>query len=371
MRGKLDKKGKKRAIGEALRGVQSYTVEWPHLFIAGFRSFLRPILKFVVGNDAAIRSPASSALYALAYGAMVYPDVARERFANVVERFMDAQTTRDGGKPAFLESFARSFKKMNDIVYPKKAEETGQAATTPEEQGRVQQAAMRGLTVLSSLILLSGPALFSKQSLLLEPFMEALEILTSNKLVYVRTAASYGWRALAWVAVTSLGEKVFLTDEEQSFWTDLLSFVDKKIGVGIICGLLCDQDNAVNRKTRRELVIITLKEMARHQGTAAEAGEILGRLLAGPKGAPSSENRWDISNLVPTVLLDGALVKQDAEGIHGVIREQQQQEAGWIHCIPPWTREECEDAKDDFAEIWSNAVKSGGIKKSAISVGPP
>jgi len=373
MEGELGKEGKKGAIGEALRGVQFYTFQRPHLFISDFLPLLPLILKLIIGNNAALRGPAGSALCALAYGAMEYPEIAREQFAKVIEAFMDAQVKKRKDKSTFapfLESLAAAFNKINKIVYPKEAAEKGQTATTSEEQGRVQQAAMWGLQVLSSLILLSGPALMSRQSLLFEPFMKALEILVSNKRVYVRTAASYGWRAVAWVVLTSLGEKTSLTEEEQSIWMDILSFVDKKIGVGIICGLLCNQDNAVNRKTRRELVIITLKEMARRRSTAAEVWEILGRLLAGPEGAPSTEHQWVINGLVPTVLLDGGLVEQDSKVIHGLIREEQQQEVVWIQYIPPWTSEECEDAKEDFAEIWSNAVKSGGIENSSISVGP-
>lgn len=373
MEGELGKEGKKGAIGEALRGVQSYTFQRPHLFISDFLPLLPLVLKLIIGNNASLRSPAGGALCALAYGAMEYPEIAREQFAKVIEAFMDAQMKKKKEKstfPPFLDSLAAAFNKMNNIVYPKEAAEKGQNATTPEEQGKVQQVAMWSLQVLSSLILLSGPALMSKQSLLFEPFMKALEILVSNKRVYVRTAASYGWRAVAWVVVTALGEKVSLTDEEQSIWMDILSFVDKKIGVGIICGLLCNQEKAVNRKTRRELVIVTLKEMARRRSTAAEALEILGRLLAGPEGIPSTESQWIINGLVPTVLLDGGLVEQDSKVIHGLIREEQRQEAGWIHCIPPWTSEECEDAKDDLAEIWLNAVKSGAIEDSFISVGP-
>jgi len=372
MEGELGKEGKKGAMGEALRGIQFYTFQRPHLFISDFLSLLPLILKLIIGNNASLRGPAGSALCALAYGAMEYPEVAREHFAKVISAFMEVQMKKKREKstfPTFLESLAVAFNKMNNIIYPKEAAEKGQAATTAEEQGRVQHAAMWSLQVLSSLILLSGPALMSKQSLLFDPFMKALEILVSNKRVYVRTAASYGWRAVAWVVVTSLGEKVSLTDEEQGIWMDVLSFVDKKIGVGIICGLLCNQDKAVNHKTRRELVIITLKEMARRRSTAAEACEILGRLLAGPQGAPSPEHQWVINGLVPTVLLDGGLVEQDSKLIHGLIKEEQQQEAGWVQCIPPWTSEECEEAKDDFAEIWLNAVKSGGIENSSISVG--
>jgi hypothetical protein len=373
MEGELGKEGKKGAIGEALRGVQSYTFQRPHLFISDFLPLLPLILKLIIGNNMALRGPAGNALCALAYGAMEYPEVAREQFAKVIEAFMDAQVKKKKEKstfPPFLESLAAAFSKMNNIVYPKEAAEKGQAATTPEEQGKVQQTAMWSLQVLSSLILLSGPALMSKQSLLFEPFMKALEILVSNKRVYVRTAASYGWRTVAWVVVTSLGEKVSLTDEEQGIWTDILSFVDKKIGVGIICGLLCNQDKAVNRKTRRELVVVTLKEMARRRSTAVEVWEILGRLLAGPEGAPPTEYGWAINSLVPTVLLDGGLVEQDTKVIHGLIREEQQQETGWIQCIPPWTCEECKDAQDDLVEIWLNAVKSGGIENYSISVRP-
>lgn len=373
LEGELGKEGKKGAIGEALRGVQSYAFQRPHLFISDFLPLLPLVLKLFIGNNASLRCPAGSALSALAYGAMEYPEVAREQFAKVIQAFMDAQMKKKKEKslfPPFLESLASAFHKMNNIVYPKEAAEKGEAATTAEEQGKVQQAAMWSLQVLSSFVLLSGSALMSRQSLLFEPFMRALEILISNKRVYVRTTASYGWRAVAWVVLTSFGEKMSLTDEEQNIWMDVLSFVDKKIGVGIICGLLCNQDKAANRKTRRELVIITLKEMARRRSTAAEVWEILGRLLAGPEGAASTESQWVFNGLVPTVLLDSGLVEQDSKVIHGLIREEQQQEAGWIRCIPPWTGAECEHAKDDLAEIWLNAVKSGGIENSSISVGP-
>jgi len=373
MEGELGKEGKKGPIGEALRGVQFYTFQRPHLFISDFLPLLPLILKLIIGNNAALRIPAGGALCALAYGSMEYPEIAREQFAKVIEAFMDAQVKKKKEKSTFspfLESLAAAFNKMNNIVYPKEAAEKGQTATTPQEQGKVQQVAMWSLQVLSSLIILSGPALTSKQSLLFEPFMKALEILVSNKRVYLRTAASYGWRAVAWVVVTALGDKVTLTDEEQNIWMDILSFVDKKIGVGIVCGLLCNLDKAVNRKVRRELAIITLKEMARRRNTAVEAWEILGRLLAGPEGSPSTESQWIVNNLVPTVLLDGGLVEQDSKVIHGLIREEQQQEAGWVQCIPPWTNEECEDAQDDLADIWLNAVKSGGIEESSMFVSP-
>jgi hypothetical protein len=373
MEGELGKEGKKGAIGEALRGIQSYAFQRPHLFMSDFLPLLPLVLKLIIGNNTALRGPAGNALCALAYGAMEYPEIAREQFAKVIEAFMDAQTKKKKERttfPPFLESLAAAFNRMNNIVYPKEAAEKAQATTTPEEQGKMQQHAMWSLQVLSSLILLSGPALMSKQSLLFDPFMKALEILVSNKRVYLRTVASYGWRAVAWVVLTSLGQKISLTEDEQSIWMDVLSFVDKKIGVGIICGLLCNQDKAVNRSTRRELAIITLKEMARRRSTAGEVWEILGRLLAGPQETPSEEHQWAMNSLVPTVLLDGSLVEQDSKIIHGLIREEQQQEAGWIKYIPPWTREESEEAKDDIAEIWLNAVKSGGIDNSSISVGP-
>jgi hypothetical protein len=162
-------------------------------------------------------------------------------------------------------------------------------------------------------------------------------------------------------------------DEENPAWRSSLAqrsfdFLDKNVGIGVVCALLVGSAGREDRELRVTLSIEAVTEMARKRATTPDALQILQRMLSStietePEG-PSPG--WDLGKLLPTSLFDSQLAETDVKSATTLTKQQAASEAHWIEEIPALSHAECERNLDDFFEAWKAAVKSFGIDEKGF-----
>ena len=434
--GELGREGKKGAAADSLRAVISFSRGQCEFFAGPFASTIVPsLLKLLGSGGGVLQAQAGNALAAIASAtvkAQVNPaelkiNAPDDKISVDVGTLMRAcfvlkPPKTKGGEvqlTAVLHTIAKFFQALNAVCASRDAasaaESKGEAAKSqpsPTMQAAAHMSAMWALTVLSSILILTDGCLFRPSSQgnlksLLGPgdgpapattAAKIIRILLGNKRIAIRTAASWAWRAFTWVILREferMDEEESPEDQEQDFkeqeveeerrYTkyqeermDILrrsfDFVDKGVGVGIICALLVGSVGREDREARVDLALEALLEMARRKSSAADALQVFQRLMS-IEGLPDHDEEeggpslgWDINKLLPGALFDGRLAEADSKSLLVLARDERElnREGEWAEELMPVTRAEGREKWVAFFEIWQACLKSHGIDDNGM-----
>lgn len=328
-----------------------------------------------------------------------------------------------GGDPQLsnvLHTITKYFQTLNAVcasrdaasAAPDSKDEVGKAPPSPILQAAAHTSAMWALTVLSSIIVLTDGCLFrpATKTMLTSgdgaaPATLAAKVirtLLGNKRIAIRTASSWAWRAFTWAILREFermddedltpesidaSERQDDEDEERKYTKhqeermNLLrrsfDFVDKGVGVGVICALLVGSAGREDRELRLDLAMEGLLEIAHRKSSAGDASQVLRRLMSiegvadndDEAGGPSLG--WDINKLLPTSLFDGRLVEADAKSLLLLARDEREAsgEADWVDELLPLSRTEGRERWDTLCEVWMACVKAHGLDdKGTVAV---
>ncbi|KAG8814639.1 hypothetical protein FRC19_001608 [Serendipita sp. 401] len=222
---------------------------------------------------------------------------------------------------------------------------------------------MWGLSVLSSLIVLAGGVVHN-DTVITGTVTKIIRLLLVSKRVAVRTAASWAWRAYVWSILRHFEDlDVEASQERIEVVRRIFDFLDKGVGVGVVCSLLVGSAGREDRDLRIELGLATLVEMGKRRANATEALQILDRLLqtesyVEPEGPMPG---WELNKLLPLPLFDGQLAESDTKALLVLIKDQATLEVDWIPEITPLRVEECNERLDALYDVWHAAIKGHGI----------
>lgn len=356
--GELGREGKKGSISDSLRGIVLYSFEHPQHFGHPFGILLPSLLKLVQANNNS-QTHAGYSLTALAYAstevATPIPGVSK-----LLGNYLSLKNRkRDDLPPIFLNAM----KAFQNAIQTGNAEinsTVGGKTVTPQLQTACQTSAMWHLSLLAGVLVLTGEKLWH-DGVTAPAVAKILRVLLGSKRVAVRTAASWGWRAFCWGALKWYENEDW--EERVGSLRRCFDFLEKGVGVGLICALLVGTDGREDREQRVELAIEALLDLAAKRTSAEDSMSVLGALLADeeyeePHG-PSAG--WDYDKLLPLGLFDGSLAESDAKGLHAITKAQIETEKAWIEDIPPLMRSEVEEHLESLFDAWAGALKSYGV----------
>lgn len=325
-----------------------------------------------------------------------------------------------------LHTITKFFQTLNAACASRDAATTGEDGTktapNPTLHAAAHMSGMWALTVLSAIIVLTDGCLFrptrkpnaksGSKSLLIAgtgdnsapatTAAKVIRILLDNKRIAIRTAASWAWRAFTWTILREFermdeedetstpeddsdGEKEDGEDEQytkhQKKRVQLVrrtfDYMDKGVGVGVICALLVGSAGREDRELRLDLSVEALLVMARRKSSTADALQVFQRLLA-TVDLPEHEDiegsgptlGWDINKLLPTALFDGRLAESDSKSLLTLARDEREgaREAEWADDVTSLTRLESKERWPAFSEIWKAAVKGHGLDDKGMVV---
>lgn len=370
--GELGREGKKGSAADSFRGIMVLSIEHPLLFAQPFASMLPSILKALQGSVASFQLQAGLAVAGLAH-ASIEADVPAKEVAQALEPCLTI-TKKKGAQelqmsPIF-NSITKFFQTLTLIFATKDSPESTKIQTSPAVQSLAHTQAMWSLSVLSSIIVLARSSLLNNKAMC-NAIVKIIRLLLVSKRVVIRTAASWGWRALAWSIMKEF-EEIDDNEEDRERRSCLVQrafdFLDKGVGVGLTCALLVGSMGREDRELRVSLSIQAIMEMSRKRVTTPDALHVLQRMLTSDKDSePEGPTPgWDLNKLLPTPLFDGQLADADLKSVHNLTKQQATLETHWIDEIPSLTRSECQSNLEDLFDVWQTAVKSFGIDEKGF-----
>jgi hypothetical protein len=327
---------------------------------------LPSVMKILQGPSGALQTQAGYTIAALAYTTTEIGGASLGT-SQVIEEYLTFKTKKKESQelqaPQILVIINKLFQALNAVFASKDSADPSKAQATQSAQAMTHTGAMWALSVLSSLIVLADGAIFKNETLTFT-IIKLIRLLLASKRVGVRTAASWTWRAFCWSVMREFNELDMDRQEERSGLVKrTFDFLDKGVGVGIICALLIGSAGREDRELRLDLAIETLSEMSRRRTNTSESMAVLGRLLSTeeyeePKGPVPG---WDLNKFLPSVLFDGQLAEADAKALLLLIKQQAGLEANWADEITPLTPQECQDRLDTLFDVWLGGIKGHGL----------
>ncbi|PVG04283.1 hypothetical protein CPB86DRAFT_778551 [Serendipita vermifera] len=363
--GELGREGKKGSTSDALRGVLLFSAEHPHIFTAPFCAMLPSVLKILQGPSGALQTQAGFTIAALAYTTTEIGGASLGT-SQVIEEYLTFKTKKKESQelqaPQILIVINKLFQALN-AVFASKDADPSKAQANQSAQNMTHTGAMWALSVLSSLIVLADGVIFKNETLTFT-IIKLIRLLLASKRVGVRTAASWTWRSFCWSIMREFNEiDADKPEERASLVKRTFDFLDKGVGVGIICALLVGSAGREDRDLRLDLAVETMSEMSRRRTNTSESMAVLSRLLATeeyeePEGPVPG---WDLNKFLPSVLFDGQLAEADAKTLLVLIKQQTSLEANWTEELSPLTPQECQDRLDSLFDVWIGGVKGHGL----------
>ena len=318
-----------------------------------------------------------------------------------------------------LHTVTKYFQTLNAVCASRDATNAAESSVEAKAkavaiQAAAHMSAMWALTVISAIIVLTDGCLFrptyqshrkpeSKNSLVgttgdgpgpAGTAAKIIRMMLDNKRIAIRTAASWAWRAFTWAIMSeferldeedealgseqeSEGEKEEGEDESNYTKHQLqrvrlvrraFDYMDKGVGIGVICALLIGSAGREDRELRLDLAMEAMFVMARRKTSTWDSLQVMHRILA-TENMPEHEEEagpslgWDINKFLPSALFDGRLAEADSKSLLALARDEREaaRESEWVDEITPVTKAEGNDRLSGFYDIWKAAVRGHGI----------
>ncbi|KAG8830212.1 hypothetical protein FRC17_005196 [Serendipita sp. 399] len=365
--GELGREGKKGSAADALRGVLLLSMEKPLLFATPFGVLLPSVVKILQGPVCGMQTQAGFAIAGLAWSsteAHITPaDTACLKECLSLRTVKKKENSGELQLPQILLVITKFFQNLIKTTAAKDSGESNGSSPPAAIQTAAHTSAMWGLTVLSSLIVLAGRVVHD-DAVITGTVTKIIRLLLVSKRVAVRTAASWAWRAYVWSILRHFEDLDMDAHQKRAeLIRRVFDFLDKGVGVGIVCSLLVGSAGREDRDLRIELSLATLAEMAKRRANTAEAIQILDRLLqtesfVEPEGPVPG---WELNKLLPLPLFDGQLAESDTKALLVLIKDQSTLEVDWVREVTALRTEECSERLDALYDIWLASIKGHGV----------
>ncbi|KAH8113541.1 hypothetical protein DFH11DRAFT_1599209 [Phellopilus nigrolimitatus] len=379
MDGELGREGKKGATGEALRAIHDLSLFKPEIFIPGFEAHLSSVLENLLAPSHALRVQAAHALGGFVQG--------------ITQPGVDSDDLLRDISPRVAHFFS--------LNSPSSICRTLGAALRTTEPAHHGQGPFWAISVLTSFIILFGPALLKDRQLFMN-FRATIDFGLNSKKKVVRAATSTLWGPLIWVWQKWRGSvSVSKKDEEgeddaaereevKAYFSQMLrSTTHLPIGISFIGALLGGSHSTCQRQDLL-MAFYNLGSSAKQGGDSTpRALELLDRLINSREDGEfytGWSNRF-LTKLIPSPLLSvspgllttemgGPALGQLVESImahqpnYDDVRPLADEERrlpsvwtrakdAWIMCLEQLEMSEGEPVSELFLDIWTGLIRMG------------
>ncbi|KIY45181.1 hypothetical protein FISHEDRAFT_76855 [Fistulina hepatica ATCC 64428] len=300
--GELGKEGKKGAVTDGLRAIHDLSMEQPAVFVPAFNTILESLLENLLVPGVNVRLQATHALGGYAYGSsMIQSSDVHKSIAESVAEFIMT--------PSQVLSSSSSSQKSNDSDIVRAL----RMALDNESPMHVTQGPVWAVIVLSSFIVLLGPAIFTNSNVHDIIWSLIRHGLRDGRSPPMRSLFTILWRALIWAFFHpgypgATNDARLWEEEEDRHWIRMRQVLEFGNGGNLIAALFGSSAFLSERTLRKTFGV--LESMVARPSTRKSAVRVLGRLLeAGAEPEKVSKDCgkndstvWDLQRLLPVSL---------------------------------------------------------------------
>ncbi|KIJ38991.1 hypothetical protein M422DRAFT_32865 [Sphaerobolus stellatus SS14] len=338
--GELGREGKQGAASDGLKAVGALISRQPAIFMAPFAEILPSVFANLTSQNATLRVEAAHALLSFSRAIIhteTRPPAVLQSLSQATVTYMAAQ--HEGRKsPEHLSPIGKAVKICFESETP----------------GHAYQSPMWALSVITSLIVLSGADTLT-QNRIIKFIMDHLQTALSFKRTTVRAAGGLVWRVLLW-ACLQLDKSDQSDEKKESGWKVVRQVVDGGIGISLVAALL-GVEQIRSRRISQALQVINAM-IKKGSKTCEEGVNVLAQILSGVGQSLEKDDtkRWEEHTLLAEPLLDGTFLRSEINNLPTHVKSGLNKSAAILDILP-LHEDEVIQYWDVLFVIWTEAIK--------------